>query len=238
MPFSLHDCIEHTNLRAIPEVCCLKKVVSIDPGPSSAPTLNSSLNFNPSNSSSSRTVCCPSAETHRSSARSTYETTSVRTRPAADIAIPAFDSFIVAVMDLKDVIPAICIIIFHKTVARFEDDAHERHVGAVEQRLQLDPVCHAAAAHLHIHTSLHRRDSSSALYPMLRLFSCETFYLNPHFDLLPLFRRFLQIDIQAVISCDSESILLEDHIHDNSLEEVRIRASRQRPRQQMDVISL
>src|SRR5215212_11679721 len=43
--------------------------------PRKAAVFNSSLNFNSSNSSSSKTVCVPSTATHKSNARSIYETT-------------------------------------------------------------------------------------------------------------------------------------------------------------------
>ena len=128
-----------TNLRVNPEVCHLRKVVSIHP--TLLKRLFSTLHSNPSasNSSSSKTVCFPLVETHKSRARSMYETIpSSNNSRLADIAVPAFYSSIVAVMDGKDVVPAIRVIIFDEAISGLKHNIHERHIGAVEQGFEHD----------------------------------------------------------------------------------------------------
>src|SRR5512138_871481 len=82
-----------------------------------------------------------------------------------------------------------------------------------------------STARLRIDISLLRRDSFSALVSvgLLRWFSCETFYLNRHFDLLSHVHSLWQINIETIIKRNFESILLEDHICDNSPDNIRFR---------------
>src|SRR6266536_2959401 len=57
-------------------------------------------------------------------------------------------------------------------------------------------------------------------------------------NLVPCGRCIRQIKIQSIIQCNFESVLLEDHVRNDSLDDVRLARSRQRTHQQMDVISL
>jgi len=68
----------------------------------------------------------------------------------ADIAIPAFDLSIGTIVDGKNVIPAVCVIIFNETIAHFKNNIHKRHVGAVKECFEFDGIFIPAQQHAFI----------------------------------------------------------------------------------------
>src|SRR5260370_1345725 len=46
----------------------------------------------------------------------------------------------IPIVDLENVVPAVCMKCFHKAVVFLQHHAHKRHVGAVEERFQHDCI--------------------------------------------------------------------------------------------------